>query len=83
MARGVRLLRDWLASSQGRRLAPGVEVEGHYRREEEAIYMNTNSWTTERAIVMKKPAGVWLVDHNLWHTLQMLGGAEEWLAALL
>lgn len=83
VARGVRLLRDWLASSQGRRLAPRLEVEGHYRRNEEAIYMTTNSWTTERPLVTKSPAGVWLIDHALWHAIQAPSEAEEWLAALL
>lgn len=78
VARGVRLLRDWLAG-QGHRVAPGLEVEGHYRRGEEAIYVTTNAWASERALVTKHDAGMWLIDHALWHSIQAPGEAEEWL----
>lgn len=82
IARGVRLLLDWLAG-QGHRVTPGLEVEGRYRRGEEAIYVTTNAWTTDRALVTKNGAEVWLIDHALWQAIQAPGEAEEWLAALL
>lgn len=54
-----------------------------YRRGEEAIYVSTNGWASERALVTKSDAGVWLIDHALWHSIRSPGEAEEWLAALL
>lgn len=83
VARVVRLLREHLQEA-GRQGAPTFCVEGHHRRLDEAMNVSQNNWASERALLVKNPdSGVWLIDSQLWRTLGLPGGAEEWLAGLL
>lgn len=81
MARAVRILNEFRESR-----GCSWKVEGHFRRNQESVWVSKTSFATERWIVSKDPtSGVWQIDEEVFADLGVgpPSEASEWLAALL
>lgn len=72
VARGVRVLRDHLEYMETRE----IQAEGHYRRDEESIYVTKDDWASESLLITKsQTTGAWVINSELWPELGIRGSA--------